>query len=279
MSRTQTRPRSRNGNGAAPSVDALTEAVAFEQQIADQAAAIRGDEIGMTPALYLKLLPLLRRPIPQGFITHVGNVTGKPYDSTGVKSVQVLSDRMDNVLTPLAWRDHAEHHQDGKLCHVTVEVVAADGSVMVARSSWGGVDRGSTLGNVYKGSYTNAAKRAFAQIGPGHEVYVGATDLDPDVSEDAAKAQTRPPRDEQQGADRALPVAKIGAKAASQLTQALDEFCRLGGDIAEVEMKAVALGGEIDMGPEAPHAWHQMTRDQGLALFTWMGERIEEMRS
>lgn len=167
-------------------------AVRYEQDVAIEAAAIRGDAITLTPELYLRLWPLLRRPIPSGFIKSVGVVKGKPYASTGVSSVQVQVERMDNVLTPLWWRDTATYEKDGTLAHVVVEVGNLGEPPMVSRRSYGGVDRGSTAGNVYKGSYTNAAKVAFARVGPGHEIYLDAVDLDPDVHEQTAKEQVRP---------------------------------------------------------------------------------------
>ena len=184
-----TKTATQNGRSADP----LTDAIATEATLADEAAQIRGDQAGMTHELFAKLYDLLTRPIPAGFIETIGQVTGKPYDSTGIKSVQVQVDRMNNVLGPTAWTDDAVYHQDGKLCEVTIRVITLTGDTIAKRSSWGGVDRGSGLGNLYKGSYTNAAKLAFARLGVGHEVYVGATDHDPDTNPDAAKAQAGAP--------------------------------------------------------------------------------------
>lgn len=176
---------------AAPS--ALAQAVAHEQTLAERAAAIRAEHDaegkGLTGELLMALWPLLREPIPDGFITTIGVVKGKPYESTGIKSVQVQIDRMDHVLTPLGWQELIDYSDEGKLCKVTVEIIDRAGVILCSRSSHGGVNQASTTGNLYKGSYTNAAKVAFARIGPGHEVYVGATDLDPDVHEGTAKAQ------------------------------------------------------------------------------------------
>lgn len=178
-----------NGDGVS---SALVEAIAYEQTIADEAAAIRGEEFdgGLSPALFLKLLPLLRKPIPTGFIEHVEKGTGKPYASTGVRSVQVQVDRMDNVLTPLCWDYRYVYEEDGKLCEVTVDVKDGGGQVLVSRASYGGVNQANTEGNRRKGSFTNAAKRAFALVGPGHEVYLGAADFDPDTDKHAADLQT-----------------------------------------------------------------------------------------
>lgn len=177
-----------------PSKEKVAEAIAYEQGIADEAAKIRAaaEEVKMDRALFMQLWPLLIRPIPEGFLSTVGVVTGKPYESTGIRSVQVQKNRMDNVLGPMWWTDVPVHHADGKLCHVAVTVHDSDGAVLVTRGAWGGVDRSNTLGNLYKGSYTNAAKQAFAQVGPGREVYIGVTDYDPDVDADAANQQGRP---------------------------------------------------------------------------------------
>lgn len=176
-------------NGTAVEEGTRAAAIAHEAGIAERAAEIRGETVGLDQGLFLKLLPLLREPIPAGFIKSIGIVKGKPYDSTGITSVQVQIDRMDNVLTPLGWTDEVEYLEAGKVCRVRVAVIDRDGEELVARESHGGVNQASTLGNLHKGSYTNAAKVAFARIGPGHEVYVGVTDLDPDVHEGAAHAQ------------------------------------------------------------------------------------------
>ena len=96
----------------------MAEAVRYEQTIAEEAAQIRGESTVLTPDLFLRLYPLLCRPIPQGFIQRVPPTKGKPYPSTGIRSVQVQIDRMNNVLTPLWWWDSAEHEDAGKLCTV-----------------------------------------------------------------------------------------------------------------------------------------------------------------
>lgn len=174
---------------------AMQAAMESEAAIVAEAADVRGDA-ELTGALFMKLRPLLRRPIPDAFIVSTPSVKGKPYDSTGVKSVQVLSDRMDAVLTPFWWWEEIHYFGDdyergGNLCEVTVHVGVPGERPLFSRTSRGGVNQASTLGNRYKGSYTNAAKRAFAAVGPGHEIYLGAADLDPDTNPDAAKQQER----------------------------------------------------------------------------------------
>lgn len=191
--------RQRPANGHAPETGKeplgdVDQALAYEHQLADEAEKIRDGATVLTADLFMQLVPLLKRPIPTGFISHTGVVKGKPYESTGVKSVQVLIDRMDNVLGPTNWRDRADFNDDGTLCEVTVEVLGPDREILLSRSSFGGVNQASTTGNRYKGSYTNAAKLAFARVGPGHEVYLGAVDFDPDVNEVMAEQQDPRPQ-------------------------------------------------------------------------------------
>lgn len=168
------------------------DAARYEQEIAERAARIRGDDFdgAMTAGLFLKLWPLLREPLHEGHIVHTTAGKGKPYASDGAKSVQVLIDRCNNVLTPLCWEPDDEYESAGKICKVTVRVFDAAGRTLVKRSSWGGVDRGSE-GNIRKGSFTNAAKLAFARLGPGHEIYLGAHDFDPDTNAEIAAQQAR----------------------------------------------------------------------------------------
>lgn len=178
----------------------LNEALEAEVRIGEEAAAIRSDHVFagdrkvIDGDLFQKLWPLLCRPIQPAFIQSVAATKGKPYPSTGIRSVQVQVDRMNNVLTPLWWWYEDEYSLEGKLCAVTVFV--GDGShredFLLARSSRGGVQQGSSVGNIHKGSFTNACKLAFARLGVGHEVYIGATDLDPDVSDEVAAAGEMP---------------------------------------------------------------------------------------
>jgi hypothetical protein len=179
-----------------PKKSKVAEAVAYERDLAEQAAKIRGENSPptMDRQLFMALWPLLTAPVPEGFLLMVSAGEGKPYPSTGVRSVQVQKNRLDNVLGPLWWSESREYSDDYKLCRVIVTVHDSDGGVLLSREAVGGVDRGNTLGNKAKGSYTNAAKQAFAQIGPGREVYMRTTDSDPDVDPDAARQQSRAPR-------------------------------------------------------------------------------------
>lgn len=244
---TESKQKQKTAGGAngASATDPMAEAIAYEEAIAEEAAQIRGDAAELTPELFVKLWPLLKRPIPAGFIQSVGRVEGKPYESTGVRSVQVQIDRMNNVLTPLGWRAEDSYEEDGKLATVSVYVVGAEGRILTERSSKGGVSRGSGTGNIYKGSFTNAAKLAFARLGPGHEVYVGAPDLDPDVNPDAggsgqgerpkatakgAKGSQRPITAKQKGKLNALFAAADLSKARSKAVRVW--FTSLAGETA-----------------------------------------------
>jgi hypothetical protein len=242
---------SANGNAKGePTPDLLAEAIAYEDQIGADAAEIRGDETELTRRLYLQLLPLLRRPIPAGFIVTTGVVTGKPYESTGIKSLQVQIDRLDNVLTPLAWGWSVEYEQDGQLAHARAWVGADPDEPFVVREARGGVNRGSTIGNLYKGSETNAAKLALARLGPGHEVYLGAADFDPDVDVDAAKEQAKTQGEE--SGPRKLPAEKVETLKATITEAGLDPF---------LEMKLRSFGVA---------AIEDLNVDQGIAIWEWV---------
>ena len=184
-------------NGAAEKLDPLTEAILFEQEITQIAEGIRGEETVLTPALLSKLLPLLRKPIPQGFIVTTEATKGKPYKSTGIKSLQVQVNRLDNVLGPMNWSWLTTWEQEGRLAEVVAHIWQGhdeDRIALVTRRARGGVNQASTTGNLYKGSETNAAKLCLARLGVGWEVYVGATDFDPDVDPDAAEQQASAPK-------------------------------------------------------------------------------------
>lgn len=219
----------------------LAAAIAYEEAIAIDAAEVRGEAKELTPQLLMELWPLLRRPIPEPLIQHVPPTKGKPYESTGVRSVQVQIDRMDRVLTPLWWWEESNYSEDGMLCHVRVFVGSDRERPLYSRDSWGGVEQGSTRGNIRKGSFTNAAKLALARVGPGWEIYVGATDLDPDVDRDLAeqaKGEAAPsgigPEIARKMVDRAWEIPR----AKAQLQLAASHV--VGQDIGDCSTKAKA---------------------------------------
>jgi hypothetical protein len=258
-----------NGNG-----DPIAEAIAYEQAIADEAAEIRGDDAELTPALFLRLWPLLKRPIPTAFIQTVGKVEGKPYESTGIRSVQVQIDRMNNVLTPLWWWDEVRYEEDGKLAEVTVYVgqpgAFGEERMFTSRTSRGGVQRGAGLGNVYKGSYTNAAKLAFARLGPGHEIYLGAADLDPDTDPEAA---------EQLRGGEPEPAATTGPIGNAIAQKLVDRAFEIPGAKDKLQLAvshaAGADVGDVSTKAKAKKAIAQLTFPQAEKLDRWITRKTE----
>jgi hypothetical protein len=248
----------------------LAAAMVNEQAIADEATELRGDATVLDLRLFLKLYPLLRKPIPQGFIKTTGVVTGKPYPSTGVSSVQVQISRMDNVLTPAWWWDETEYQLDGVLARVLVGVGTKDVPLYV-REAWGGVKQASTVGNLYKGSYTNAAKLAFARVGPGWEVYVGATDFDPDTDEDAAKEQAR-------GASRSAGTGE--KKIAKTRAEGLVKAAIRAGVLDKLQLAATHVHGEdvggCDTEAEAVKALLKLTVSQANKVREWTEKKAAE---
>lgn len=176
----------------------LAQALEAETINGDEALLIRAGQ-PLTPYVLECLRGCLMAPIPGAFIVEEPPVKGKPYASTGISSVQVQIDRLNYVLGPTNWLDNAHFEDSGKVCRVTLMVLGLGGSpalpdgVITQRSSYGGVNQASTEGNRYKGSYTNAAKLAIARLGPGHEIYVGAADLDPDTNPEIAEIQGAEP--------------------------------------------------------------------------------------
>jgi hypothetical protein len=258
--RTQQRPNQRNANGGAPqkievTSEQLADAAKHEAEIEGEAATIwaRQDGDVLTPALFRKLRPLLRRPIPEGYISEVTEGKGKPYPSKGIKSLQVQIDRLDNVLGELNW-DWATRYlkDDGTLAEVEVWVKGPDETILFSRKARGGVDRGSTAGNTHKGTETNAAKLAFARLGVGHEVYIGLTDLDPDVSEEAAQAQAEGGT----GAVAPDPTRKLPADKVEPLRKAVEDA----GLADHLEMKLRGFG--VD-------SIEALTVEQALGLYEW----------
>ena len=255
----------------APSEEAVRAALQSEQAIKDKADAIWEEQTSaiITNAILDKLYPLLAEPIPAAYILTTGATRGKPYVSTGIRSVQVQIDRMNNVLRPRCWWEEVTYEQDGKLCRVTIKV-GTPGSpatgeppeVLLERSSMGGVNQGSTLGNIYKGSYTNAAKRAFAALGVGHEVYVGAADLDPDVN---PEVPTTGPAEE--------PVL-IGKDIAKKM---VDRVWLVPGLRTKLQLAASHVAerdvGACDTKAHATDALARLTYPQAERVSTWIDQK------
>lgn len=150
----------------------------------------------LTGKLLRDLQPLLKAPIPPKYIDRIPPTTGKPYESTGVKSVQVQVDRMNDVLGLEHWRWLPFYAEEGKVCRVIVIVgnklagvrvdergdldpASLEGAeILVVRDGWGGHSRGSGKGDILKGSETNTLKRVLARVGPGCDIYRLDYDLD-----------------------------------------------------------------------------------------------------
>lgn len=260
-----------NGKPPEPERNEIAEAIAYEEEIRQRAETIwdeKDDWENLTPDLFRQLRPLLREPIHQGFIQKVGQVTGKPYESTGIRSVQVQMDRLDNVLGPHNWGYRAEYRDDGKLCHVTAWVGDKDpSSSPIVRDSWGGVNRGSTDGNIWKGSFTNAAKLAFARLGPGWEVYVGAADFDPDTDEDAAAVQ--------EAVEPAPPVPGIAPESLLMLRERFDNL--IGEDKEKLKQFKVKLGSLGVSARSRDTALASLTPAQAIDLDEWFDSLEKEL--
>lgn len=248
--------------------DQFATAMRYEADIAARAAVERGDATTLSPELFLRLLPLLREPIPVGFIVETSKGTGKPYASKGIRSVQVQTDRMDNVLTPLWWSQEVTYHENGTLCRVVVNVHVEDAPVL--REAWGGVDRGSTRGNLFKGSYTNAGKRAFALLGPGHEVYLGAPDFDPDSDSDAAKEQAAQREQAAASADSAPPIGNAKAVSLVDAAWSLGIEDKVPLAVAHVVGAPV---GEFSSKDDAVKVVAGLSPMQGAAFERWLSKK------
>jgi len=147
----------------------------------------------LTAPLLLELEPLLREPIDPRYIERIPPKSGKPYESTGVKSVQVQVDRMNDVLGAPHWRSLIYYAEGGTVCKAVVLVgnklasasldaegnlVCGDADILVVRDGWGGHSRGSGKGDILKGAETNTLKRVLARVGPGCDIYRLDYDLD-----------------------------------------------------------------------------------------------------
>lgn len=257
MSATKAKRTAKAGEPATPTAApvppgaTVEEAKAYEAAIAEEAQRIRGNMHQVTVAKFGQLWPLLTKPIPPGFIEQVGIVKGKPYESTGVSSMHVLIARMDNVLGPLSWSWSTDYAEDGMVCKVTVRV-----GDFLERSSWGGVDRGSTKGNVYKGSETNAAKRAFAAIGPGREIYMGTPDLDPDTHKGVAEAQEAPDSEATEATPR-----KLTAEEAGRLLKAIEAAGLQ--DALEAKLRSFGVAELTDLDTQ-----------QAIQVYEWAGGEV-----
>lgn len=216
-----------------------------DPSLGEQAKTIRGSlsyDGSMTPKLLVELEPLLAAPLNPRYIEHTPPLKGKPYASTGVRSVQVQVDRLNEVLGAAHWRVLYHYANQGQLCKAVlivgndlhrarldeagelvpfVEAGSVDAvgqgvfhaEILATREGWGGHAQGRSTGDYYKGSETNALKRVIARIGPGSEVY--RLDFDDDVNlaneADAPAMAARPARQAQPHQAAPDPEAELAA--------------------------------------------------------------------
>jgi hypothetical protein len=140
-----------------------------------------------------------------------------------------------------------------------------DGTVLAEGESYGGMKQANTIGNLYKASYTNAAKIAFAAIGPAHEIYTQAIDYDPDLLPGAIEDQNRAAAVAHAQAPAAQPTAPA-APPEPHPGDTIDTLLMLADDLALLRKNAVdglkALGaGERQIARELKAASDGGQRD------------------
>jgi len=236
MTATKTTPAA-NGNGEQHQdpKEELADRVRRQRQEADEGRQelrtqadriLSGDGEGaewdgiLTKPQLRKLYPLLSEPVPQHYVEFTPKTEGKPYDSTGLRSVQVQIDRLNDVVGPSCWRSLIHYTQNGQVARAHVVLgndlehagLDGNGELLLARTApsglikgpradvvahvegYGGHKRGSAPGDIYKGSETNALKRIIARLGPGREVYTLDADDDIQLSTQGEYQQPRPQR-------------------------------------------------------------------------------------
>lgn len=174
-----------------------TDRGAWLAELRQQAADIRKThayEGSMTAALLSALGGLLYEAMPDAYIEFSPPTQGKPYPSTGIRSVQPQVDHMNAVLGAAHWRALLHFQDGGALCKTVViigddlarasldehgRLQAGDAHVVAVQEGWGGVKRGNTTGDLMKGATTNALKRTLAAFGPGANVY--RLDVEPEL--------------------------------------------------------------------------------------------------
>lgn len=267
-----------------PQADALAAAIAYEAQIATDAAEIRKDSGVLTVAMLDELRPLLTKPIPVYYIGHTARHSqsykgrdGKetkwpPHDITGISGAQVQATRMSNVLGRQHWRKLARYSDAGKL--VQVWIIVGNGlakaridesgqldpngaEILIVEDGWGAYNKGPDPANHYKGAETSAIKRVFARIGPGEEVYRQEVDLElrPEDQEAPLSAAETPP-----------PVERIDADQAAHLR---DLFDKSGMEAKKLQTKLGALGVANVRSVNTGLA--SLTPGQAAELEEWLG--------
>lgn len=184
----------------------------------------------LTIPLLRDLEPIFGVRIPEEYLLHSDKTEGKPYESTGLRSVQVQLDIANAVLGGAHWR-LLTHYPDGNdhVCHAWVifgndlskaklsddgeDVEPRGATIFVQRDGWGGVKRSNHSGDGRKGSKTNATKRAFSEAGIGSSVY--RLDFDEELVEGAAPAG-EPAQAQSRAQPRESSAGRSGSRGAKQ---------------------------------------------------------------
>ncbi len=70
-------------------------------------------------------------------------------------------------------------------------------------------------------------------------------------------------------------VEMVGKAAAKQLADQFHRYEGAGLTVERLEMQAVSLGGELDFTGMVENTWRLLTREQGLALYSWLQAEID----
>lgn len=111
------------------------------------------------------------------------------------------------------------------------------------------------------------------------QAYMAALGLVADEDDDGNAASRPAPTNgasAEAPAEAAAKVQMVGPAATKQLNDQFARYEEAGLPFEQVEMQAVALGGELDTADEKAGLWHLLTRTQGLALYQWLQEQTEK---
>lgn len=245
----------------APRVDSLDFS-----KLRDEAAKIKvgkGYRGKLTMPILSALEGLLNTPIPESYLEFSPKTEGKPYESTGLKAMQVQVDILNAVLGSGHWRlltfyksEHIAHcwliigndvHGTAKLSDDGESVEPNGAKILTSRDGWGGVKRSNHEGDGKKGSQTNAGKRAIAQVGPGSNVY--RLDYDEDLIDGVAPAGESAHAQGSRSDSRAQPrESSAGRKAQSKQTpeKELAELLATDDDLKDLRLEAEKGMGLLD---------------------------------
>jgi hypothetical protein len=180
-----------DAQAAAAAAQEATDSTALFRDVAQRAATIRAEhdyDGALSTQMVVALTGVLHEPTPARYVKHIPATTGKPYESTGLNSAQFQIDMMNAGYGRAHWRAlrHYPAGRHGFICKVVVvvgnnlvaaglddagELVAGAAEILAISEEWGSVKNASSPADSYKGSATNAIKRALAAFGPGSDVF------------------------------------------------------------------------------------------------------------